>query len=442
MFDVMLMTHFLKKWLIFLDVPYIFLYFILFTACVDQPANLTDANDQFPDLYTEDNDGVIDLYLTKDQGHFDLTMIDNEIMSEDQHINFPSDLQISDQDQIINDLFIDPEFDMQIQSPRFQIARAEYLSAITQSDLDQDGLDDGWERIIDDLNHFDPLQRDSDADGVIDGLDDDDGDGLNNQQESYLSTLALDLRPVIENTPPHPLAKDLILEVDMMMGKNLSTIAYDFLLDIYQSHPFDQIDGVRLHFYEDEILIPVLFTGSFEQRNQILRDHPPLQFPVEFPINQLIHVLIGTKRLDDDGRAGEVVSDANDIEGSGLMIYYDLLNEIHPRCGIDTPPPVPFILFDEAIAGTFGHELGHILQLGHDTDINGINPWNLMSVTQGCASSRQRFHGEGNLDPLLGSIETEGKSRFSQVAFELIRFDLILSVNTAVIMNQGLGIEH
>ena len=124
------------------------------------------------------------------------------------------------------------------------------------------------------------------------------------------------------------------------------------------------MDCVRLHFYENEILLPVLFTGSVEPRNQILPEHPPLQFPVEFPTNQLIHVLIGTKRLDDDGRAGEVVSDANDIEGSGLMIYYDLLNEIHPRCGIDTPPPVPFILFDETISGSFGPEFGHYLQLG------------------------------------------------------------------------------
>jgi hypothetical protein len=63
-------------------------------------------------------------------------------------------------------------------------------------------------------------------------------------------------------------------------------------------------------------------------------------------------------------------------------------------------------------------------------------------VTSGCTSSRQRFHGEGNDDPLLGSTQNLQRSRFSRQAFERMRFTEKLSVETGTLVNQALGIEH
>ena len=65
-----------------------------------------------------------------------------------------------------------------------------------------------------------------------------------------------------------------------------------------------------------------------------------------------------------------------------------------------------------------------------------------MSVLEGCVSTRQRFHGEGNDDPSLGSTSMIFASRFSQQAIDLMRVDLLLSVDVAELIREGQGIEH
>ena len=127
-----------------------------------------------------------------------------------------------------------------------------------------------------------------------------------------------------------------------------------------------------------------------------------------------------------------------------MFLYVNSIADLHPSCGLNDPPPVPFIQPLEAQAGTLIHELGHVLQLGHDTEAeDGVNPWNVMALITGCPSARQRFHGEGNPNNAsLGSTEDIFASRFSHQAIELMRFNEKLSVETSELLNEGRGIEH
>jgi hypothetical protein len=392
-----------------------------------QHSNDQSPNDQSP------NDQSPNDQSPNDQSPNDQSPNDQSL--NDQSLN---DQSPNDQDVMLFDLDL-PDASVMI-NVLYQETKEIQQTSRSLQDLDHDGLDDGWENLFNDSRMLSNLQ-DSDQNGTIDGDEDFDGDGLLAKQEA---ALAFSQSPInlFETLPPHPFAKDLLIELDYMMGKSLNLQVYQLLFDIWQSPPFDSIGGIRLHIYEDQMLPPILLDGSFSQRNQLFLSNPPMSFDPNFPSHQLIHVIVATKRLDDMSRAGEVVTAQGNLEASGLLLYYDLLDEIHPRCGINTPPPVPFITFDEALAGTFAHELGHILQLGHDTQINGENPWNLMAVTSGCTSSRQRFHGEGNDDPSLGSTQSIQRSRFSRQASELMRFTEKLSVETDTLINQGLGLEH
>ena len=78
--------------------------------------------------------------------------------------------------------------------------------------------------------------------------------------------------------------------------------------------------------------------------------------------------------MDRDTRGGEVVTHADDISRTGVLIYADTIADVFPRCGLDDPPPIPFVTVDEALAGTLVHEIGHTLQLGHDTEAQGGEP--------------------------------------------------------------------
>ncbi len=454
------MTYFKVKCLIFLKANSFFLVLSLFlslllitltTACQSNPLPISQEQDRSNSLDFQDFDQEIHTNTMldqsiKDQKIMDLTMLmdlsmPNEEIDQIFYDQSIIDQQIIDQ-QILDDQSTHHEIDAFVAHPIAQYAHTKEMqqSARNGQDLDLDGLDDGWENLFQDSRLQSNL-RDSDQDGIIDGDEDYDSDGLVVREEADLAFADAQAN-LFESLAPHPFAKDLLIELDHMVGRSINAQVYALLFDIWQSPPFDEIGGIRLHIYEDETIMPLLIDNASGIRNQLFSSHPPTHFPINFPTHQLIHIIVATKRIDDLSRGGEVILAENAIESTGLMLYYDLLDEIHPRCGIDTPPPVPFITFDEALAGTFAHELGHVLQLGHDTELNGENPWNLMAVTSGCTSSRQRFHGEGNDDPLLGSTQNLQRSRFSQQAFERMRFTEKLSVETGTLVNQALGIEH
>jgi hypothetical protein len=152
----------------------------------------------------------------------------------------------------------------------------------------------------------------------------------------------------------------------------------------------------------------------------------------------MIHVVVAARRTDIDGRGGEIVADTGgDIDQSGVFVYYDAIDALHPSCARPVDPILPDITTAEALAATFAHEVGHTLQLGHDTGVGGsINYFNLMSVPAGCSHAQMRIHGDGNSDPELGSTVEVFAPRFSQSAANLMDFDRIISVDTATFDQQ------
>ena len=99
-----------------------------------------------------------------------------------------------------------------------------------------------------------------------------------------------------------------------------------------------------------------------------------------------------------------MVTHNDDIERTGVLIYVDTIESLFPRCGLDDPPPIPFVTQEEALVTTIVHEIGHALQLGHDTELNGgINEWNVMSVATGCGGTRAAAMERGMTTQYLGA---------------------------------------
>ncbi|MEL6177345.1 MAG: hypothetical protein AAFS10_00260, partial [Myxococcota bacterium] len=189
----------------------------------------------------------------------------------------------------------------------------------------------------------------------------------------------------------------------------------------------------------------MVLDGSFEQRHALLSNNGPEFNGIDtdaLALEQMIHVMIVSQRADDLFRGGEVVTDGgNDPNKTGVLVFLDTLIELHPNCGggIDDRED---ITLNRALANTLVHELGHTLQLGHDTMEGGdINAYNIMSIPNSCLTAQQRAYGVDNDDPILGNTEAVAAPRFSRDAIELMQLDTILSVDVARLDNEGLGRE-
>lgn len=303
------------------------------------------------------------------------------------------------------------------------------------SDVDGDGLDDAWEASFNLPSVLDPHRRDTDGDGTDDGDEDPDEDGLTNAQEASVSTV------------PHwpsdsrlsPVRADLIVELDCMHGRCLDEEIVRNAAAAYLATPFSrfpQHPGIGLHVFLDETELPEeQFDGTFEQRHAFFAEHGPTALPGDFPSSQLVHVAVVTLRQDLMARGGELVTDGEDItENTGVLIFHEALDAIHPACGVPNDPVRTEITLADALTATFIHELGHALQLGHDTEVGGgINIFNIMSVPAGCAEAQQRFHGFGNDDVSKGATQSVHAPRFSHAAAQLMDFRHRVSVDTGLL---------
>ena len=328
-------------------------------------------------------------------------------------------------------------------------------------DNDEDGLSDYWEWSLGDRSRFDWTKADSDEDGIPDADEDEDEDGISAYQEQRLSFWLAEYEPersVFSGGEPSPFKRDLLVQIDEISGTVFDPLALNTVLDSFAalSDLDDSLDlpeglishGVTVHIFVDETLNDRVLDGDFEGRFDLLNEGARMDaiyadLNEYIPESKFIHVVSASERLDDPSRAGEAVNHPSLLSSSGIIIYLDTISAQHPSCGLSTPPPVPFIEIHEAQAGTLVHELGHALQLGHDTELNGgVNPYNVMAVVTGCVSARQRYHGEGNLDPVLGASEQASTPRFSQQAAELMRFTSKLSVDVSTLENAGRGFDH
>lgn len=303
-------------------------------------------------------------------------------------------------------------------------------------DTDGDGLPDVWEDAAGNSAVLNSQDADSDNDGIDDGFEDPDQDGLDNRDELAASRFGVD------NGICHPLRRDVLIEVDAMNGKTPIDAVLAEVVEAFAAISdtnFDGTTGIVLHFVRDELTISAAsFDGSFTQRWNFFAAHPPIfSAAPEFPKDKLVHVAFVSERTDIAGRGGEVVADDvnNDPERTGLLVYYDTLLSLMPACGTATSNP-PEVTFNEALANTLTHELGHILQLNHDTAVGGgINYWNVMSVPTSCTQMQQRFHGYQNQDANLGNTQAVSAPRFSQAAINLINLRNKVSVDTALLMD-------
>ena len=317
-------------------------------------------------------------------------------------------------------------------------------SVFSGEDGDGDGLDDGWEMWAGDPDLLSPESADTDGDGTRDADEDHDGDGLTALEEQRAGAYA---GRVPADEGPHPFRPDVLVEVDAMTDHGISVSVLEAVSELFgvvQRAFFVDRPGVGVYFFADEDDVPVEILGAaFDPRQDLLENHgPTFDLEANLPYEQMIHMVIATRRDDLPGRAGEVVTHADNPRRTGVIIYADAIAELFPMCGLDDPPPIPHVTYDEAMVGTVAHELGHVLQLGHDTDRNGgVNHFNVMSVPARCPDIRRHFLGEGNDDPARGATEDEGLPRLSVDAAALIRLDSKLSVDTSQLLDGGDGFE-
>ncbi len=310
-------------------------------------------------------------------------------------------------------------------------------------DTDGDGLDDVWEDAAGMPNVLDWQLADTDNNGTLDGDEDPDGDRLTNLEEFAFGRLTT----APAGHAPDPTRIDLLVELDAMEGRALSDAILAEVVAAYDAAPLVNqlgVEGVGLCIYRDDEGIPARdLDGSFSGRHALLSGNGPSysdQGTPTIPYNRMVHVIVATRRTDIATRGGEVVTDGNSTRANtGVLIYRDALVPLHPACDSLGDPP---ITLNQALGSTFVHELGHTLQLGHETDLNGgINDYNIMSVPTSCGEAQRRFHGLGNSDASLGNTSSVSAPRFSIHATSVMDFTRILSVDGSTMLGGGDGFE-
>ena len=289
-------------------------------------------------------------------------------------------------------------------------------------DSDGDGLPDAFETLF----GLDPNKKDSDGDGTPDNLEDEDKDGLTNAEE----WAAWKLSP-LEAQRCSPKHKDLLLQVDYQQGKAPSSVVLAEAIGAFAAVDLvnpDGVNGIALHVALDEKDLPVQNQSeSLTDRLSYLGAHGPKLSSAA--ASKMVHVMFVAGRPGSPNTGGDTMSSTGEpASKTGVLIYVDNLAQIFPRCATPTDPKISL---EQGIAGTFVHEVGHTLQLGHDTAAGGgINPYNIMSIDTSCAMLRQRALGTGNTDPALGATEAQGGPRFSKAAAQLIKAQSKISVET------------
>ncbi len=291
-------------------------------------------------------------------------------------------------------------------------------------DSDGDGLPDSFEKLF----GLDPAKQDSDGDGTPDGAEDEDGDGLTAAEEWAAWSGA-----PVEWQKPSPKHKDLLVELDYQVGKAPSAAVLAEAIEAYAaadvSNP-DGTPGIALHVFIDEKDLPVQnLTDDLNQRLTYIGAHGPKNVTGKHAA-KMIHVIFAAANTVYTSRGGDTVAaSSQSAEKAGVLVYVDNLSKIFPVCAL---PGTTKISLEEGITSTFVHEVGHTLQLGHDTAVGGsVNPYNVMSTDLGeCDLLHKRTRGTGNQDPALGATEKNGGPRFSKAAAALIKLKSKIGVET------------
>lgn len=302
-------------------------------------------------------------------------------------------------------------------------------------DSDGDKLPDLFEL----ASGLDPSKVDTDGDGTADGDEDDDKDGM-----SALVELAVWKSSPLEPRKASPRHRDLLVELDYQLGCGPSSAVLSKAIaafdDVLLANP-DGTSGITLHIYTDEKDLPVTpMAEPLADRMSYLGAHGPKAGAAGPAAAEMVHVMFVSTRPGMPSRGGDTVASSSEPpDKAGVLIYVDNLKAIFPVC---TNPYPPAVSVEEALVSTTIHELGHTLQLGHDTTVGGaVNAYNVMSTDLGqCDLLKQRTRGVGNSNPDLGATAAVGSPRFSKAAALLMKLTNKLSVE-ANAFEQGSGYE-
>jgi hypothetical protein len=299
-------------------------------------------------------------------------------------------------------------------------------------DSDGDGLPDGFEARFENL---DPSKKDTDGDGIADGQEDEDQDGLTAKQE-----WAAWQGGAVTGVKPSPMHADLLIELDYQVSAVPNSAVLNQVAAAYAATAHPNLDGkmgINLMIFIDEsALADQPMPESLNGRLDYLGAHGPKKLTGSH-VEQMVHVIFATTRPQSSGRGGDTVA-GQSVNKSGVLIYLGNLEKLFPNCA---HPIHPKVSVQEAIVSTTVHEIGHSLQLGHDTSVGGVNPYNIMSTDLGdCDLLRARTRGIGNQDPALGATESVGAPRFSAAAVKLMKLRNKISVESKALY-KGRGYE-
>jgi hypothetical protein len=341
-----------------------------------------------------------------------------------------ADLDMSGSDQKPPDQKTSPP-DQKVSPP--DVSTPDTLSP--NQDTDGDKLPDVFEL----ASGLDPKKADTDGDKTPDGAEDDDKDGI---------TAAVELEvwksSPVEQRKASPRHRDLLVELDYQAGHAPPASVLSEAIEAFDAVLLPNADGksgIALHIYIDEKNLPVTpMSESLTDRLNYLGAHGPKAGAAAPQAAEMVHVMFVSTRPGMPSRGGDTIASSSLPPGNaGVLVYVGNLTAIFPTC---TNPYPPAVSLNEALASTLVHELGHTLQLGHDTTVGGgINSYNIMSTNLGqCELLKHRTRGVGNTDVNLGATAAAGGPRFSKAAALLMKLTNKLSVE-ANAYEQGNGYE-